>query len=87
MIRNGDFLLREVAGSQVLVPVGAATREFAGIVTLNAVGVQMWNALETEQTVESLVKVLTARYDVSEAQAMADVEKFLKNLETVGAVK
>ncbi len=87
MIRSEDFLLREVAGSQVLVPVGAATREFAGIVTLNAVGVQMWNALETEQTVESLVKVLTARYDVSEAQAMADVEKFLQNLKTVGAVK
>ena len=87
MIRSEDFLLREVAGSQVLVPVGAATRDFAGIVTLNSVGVLLWNALETEQTNESLVKVLTARYDVSEEQAMADVEKFLRNLQEVGAVK
>jgi hypothetical protein len=87
MIRSEDFLLREVAGSQVLVPVGAATREFAGIVTLNAVGVHLWNALQSEQTVESLAKVLTDRYDVSDAQAMADVEKFLQNLKNVGAVK
>ena len=87
MIRSEDFLLREVAGSQVLVPVGAATRDFAGIITLNSVGVLLWNALETEQTKESLVKVLTARYDVSEEQAMADVEKFLRNLQEVGAVK
>lgn len=87
MIRSEDFLLREVAGSQVLVPVGAATRSFAGIITLNSVGVLLWNALETEQTNESLVKVLTARYDVSEKQAMADVEKFLRNLQEVGAVK
>ena len=87
MIRSEDFLLREVAGSQVLVPVGAATRDFAGIVTLNSVGVLLWNALETEQTKESLVKVLTARYDVSEAQAMEDIKKFLQNLQGVGAVK
>lgn len=87
MIRSEDFLLREVAGSQVLVPVGAATREFAGIVTLNAVGVHLWNALQSEQTVESLAKVLTDRYDVSNAQATADVEKFLQNLKNVGAVK
>ncbi|MBE6925259.1 MAG: PqqD family protein [Ruminococcaceae bacterium] len=87
MIRSEDFLLREVAGSQVLVPVGAATRSFAGIVTLNAVGVLLWDALQTQQSEESLVSVLTERYEVSEAQAMADVEKFLQNLKTVGAVK
>ena len=87
MIRSEDFLLREVAGSQVLVPVGAATRDFAGIVTLNSVGVQLWNALETEQTKEGLARILTARYEVSEDQALADVEKFLQNLKNVGAVK
>ena len=87
MIRSKDFLLREVAGSQVLVPVGAATRDFAGIVTLNGAGIHLWNALETEQTKESLVKVLTDRYEVSEKQAMADVEKFLQKLTDVGAVK
>ena len=87
MIRSEDFLLQEVAGSQVLVPVGAATRDFAGIVTLNAAGVKLWHALQTEQSEESLAKVLTDHYAVSDAQAMADIEKFLQKLKNVGAVK
>ena len=86
MIRNENFLLREVAGSQVLVPVGEATSAFAGIVTLNGSGVHLWNALENVQTEDALVAVLLERYDVSEEQATADVEKFIAKLRSVGAV-
>lgn len=87
MIRSEDFLLREVAGSQVLVPVGAAVGEFAGIVTLNGSGVHLWNALETEQTIQSLAAVLMQHYEVSLEQATADAEKFTQKLMEVGAVK
>ena len=87
MIRSEDFLLREVAGSQVLVPVGAAVGEFAGIVTLNGSGVHLWNALETEQTIQSLAAVLMQHYAVSLEQATADAEKFTQKLQEVGAVK
>lgn len=87
MIKNENFLLREVAGSQVLVPVGAAVGEFAGIVTLNEPGVLLWNALQTEQTAETLAEVLMERYAVSQEQAKADAEKFVKKLQEVGAVK
>lgn len=87
MIRNDDFLLREVAGAQVLVPVGEAVDAFAGIVTVNRSGVHLWNALKTEQTMSSLVDVLLERYDVSPEQAAADAEKFIETLRKVGAVK
>ena len=87
MIRSEDFLLREVAGSQVLVPVGAAVGEFAGIVTLNGPGAYLWDALHTEQTIESLAAVLMQRYEVSLEQATADAEKFVRKLQEVGAVK
>lgn len=87
MIRNDNFLLREVAGSQILVPVGAAVETFSGIVTLNASGVHLWNTMETEQTEDSLVNALQQRYDVSGEQASADVEKFVAKLRSVGAIK
>ena len=87
MIRSENFLLREVAGSQVLVPVGTAVGEFAGIVTLNDSGAHLWNALETEQTMETLAGVLMQRYAVSLEQATADAEKFIGKLQEVGAVK
>lgn len=87
MIRNDNFLLREVAGSQVLVPVGEAVGAFSGIVTLNSSGVHLWNVMETEQTESSLVTVLQDRYDVTGEQALADVEKFVAKLRSVGAIK
>ena len=87
MIRNENFLLQEVAGSQILVPVGEAVGEFAGMLTLNGPGVHLWNALEKEQTVSSLASALLDRYDVTWEQASADVEKFIATLRSVGAVK
>lgn len=87
MIRNENFLLREVAGSQVLVPVGEAVGEFAGMLTLSSSGVHLWDALKTEQTLASLTEVLLDRYEVTREQASADVEKFIAKLCSVGAVK
>ena len=86
MVRNPSYLLREVAGSLVLVPVGEATRDFPGMITVNATSAYLWEQLATQQTKESLVAALLARYDVSEAQAKEDVEKFLKTLLLIGAV-
>lgn len=87
MIRNENFLLHTVAGSQVLVPVGEAVGNFAGIVTLNGSGVHLWNVLATEQTEKMLVSALLERYDVSETQAKADVVKFIEKLRSVGAIQ
>ena len=58
MIRNGNYLLRQVADTWVIVPVGQAAVEFAGMVTLNATGAYIWELLEKEQTLESLAEAL-----------------------------
>ncbi len=86
MIRNPDFILREVAGTQVLVPVGEATKNFPGMVTVNATSAFLWEQLETSQTAETLISALTERYNVSREQAAADVAKFLDTLLKIGAI-
>ena len=86
MKRNPNFLMREVAGKQVVVPVGAASVEFAGMINLNAVGSFLWQALETEQTLDTLTAALTGRYEVSAEIARADVEAFVESLAKVGAI-
>lgn len=86
MKRSDNFLLRDVAGSLVIVPVGAAVVAFPGMMTLNATGAYIWELLETEQTVESLVEALTARYDVTREKAKEDVEAFVAKLKPTGAI-
>lgn len=86
MKRNDNFLLRDVAGTLVVVPVGAAVTAFPGMITLNPTGAYIWELLETEQTVQSLVDALVARYEVDEEKARTDVEVFIAKLEPTGAI-
>lgn len=86
MKQSPDFLLRDVADSLVLVPVGAATERFPGMITLNESGKLLWEALATEQTPETLTELLLEQYEVALEQARTDVDAFLKKLCAVGAV-
>lgn len=86
MIRSADFILREVAGSYVVVPVGAAVADFNGMITLNEAGAYLWQALEQEQTLPQLAQVLMFYYEVTEKRALADAEQFVKKLQATGAI-
>ena len=86
MKQNPDYILRTVAGSTVLVPVGDATKDFPGMITMNATSAFLWETLSQSQTAESLMEALCSRYDVTPQQAKEDVDKFLHTLTLVGAV-
>ena len=86
MKRNENFLLRDVAGTMVIVPVGAAVSAFPGMITMNDTAAYLWELLEKEQTVESLAAGLMERYEVDVQKATADVEAFLETLKPTGAI-
>lgn len=86
MKRTPNFLLRDVAGALVIVPVGEAVTAFPGMMTLNATGAYLWELLETEQTVESLAEALVARYEVDMETAKADVEAFVNKIKPTGGI-
>ncbi len=86
MKRNPDYLLRDVAGRLVLVPVGAAARDFPGMITCNETSRFLWELLETDRSEEELTDALLREYNVSPQQAQADVQSFLNTLLVVGAV-
>lgn len=78
-IKEG-FLLRQVGGNHVVVPVGAQSVDFRCLITLNEVGAFLWQKLTADCTVENLVDALLAEYDVTADIATADVERFVASL-------
>lgn len=87
MHRSEEFLLRQAAGLTVIVPVGPAAVRFPGMISVNATGEFLWNALAAEQTLDSLVDALTAEYAVEQEQAQRDVGTFLDTLTRAGALE
>mgnify|MGYP003273388311 CR=1 FL=1 len=79
-IKEG-FLLRKVAGSNVVVPVGEATLDFNGMMSLNETGAFLFQKLMEGIDEESLIEALMAEYDVDKEVAAKDVEEFIAKVE------
>ncbi len=75
------FILREVAGENVVVPSGD-TLNLNMMITLNETGRFLWERLETGAEEADLVNALLGEYDVSEADAKAHVSAFIEKLST-----
>ena len=78
-IKDG-YLLREVAGSNIVVPVGSGNMDFSGVITLNEVGSFIWKQLEKDTTKEEVLNNLLAEYDVDKATAESDIDEFINKL-------
>ena len=74
------FILKNVAGSNIVLPVGAAA-DFNGMITLNESGAFLWKHLEKDTTEAALKEaVLAAFADTEEAYAEECVRDFIKKL-------
>ena len=60
-IKEG-FVLRTIAGSNIVVPVGAASIDFNGMITLNDSGAFLWKELEQGGDADSLTVAGTAAF-------------------------
>ncbi|MBQ1950698.1 MAG: PqqD family protein [Clostridia bacterium] len=78
-IKDG-FVVRQVGGNHIVVPVGSMTVDFNGIITLNETAAFLWGQLQQEHTTDELTELLLAEYDVDKATAEQDVARFLDAL-------
>ena len=84
---NENFVLREVAGSWVVIPIGEKSVDFNGLMNLNESGVLLWRELEKGAEKEDLISALTAEYDVSAEEAGEDIDAFVEVLKKAGCLE
>ena len=84
-IKEG-YMVREVAGTAVVVPITADTT-FHGMLKLNGTGRFLWEKLTSETDRESLIAALLAEYEVTEEVAAQGVDAFLATLEKLNVLE
>lgn len=77
-----EFVLREIAGEHILIPVGETAQKLHGMLNLSESGLLLWNTLQEERTEEELVEALLVEYEVD--RATADVRAFIGQMEKSG---
>ena len=83
---NEEFVLRQVADTWVVMPLGQTSVDFSGMLTLNETGAILWQALENGGDRLALAKALTNEYDVAEEEVLADVDAFIAKLQEIGCI-
>lgn len=75
-----ELIKRNIAGDVILVPMGSASLDLKGLITLNEAAEVIWDALPEAESVDDLVKAITEVYDVDVETAAQDVNALLEKL-------
>ncbi len=70
------FLLREIDGEYLLVPLGDGNEQFTSLITLNETGAFIWKRLEQNKTTDDIAKDMIKDYHVTFEKARADILRF-----------
>lgn len=84
---NENFILKTIAGSPVVVPVGDAVNSIKGMITLNGSAEVIWKCLENGDEPEEILSHLKSKYDAPEELLKKDLDAFIKKLEGLGIVE
>lgn len=77
---HGEFVVRQIMENTVAIPVGQTALLLNGMILLNDVSKTIWECLEHQTDLESIVTALTDRFEVSPEEARADTLDFLNQL-------
>lgn len=81
-----EFVLREIAGDFVLVPVGKTVGEYPGLFPVTETAAEVWNFLPEAQSRDDIVNFLYDKYDAEKSVIENDVDDFLSRLSDFGII-
>ena len=82
-----QLVKRNIAGDVILVPVGDASLEIKGLLTLNETGAEVFRRLQEGTDREALLAALAAEYDVPRPELEADVDELLDRFRELAILK
>ena len=85
---KNTIVLRNLAGSNVVVPVGNDLVDFNGMITLNETGAFLWKCLTEHKTHDELTEALMNEYTgVEKEEAGKDIDEFIAVLDKNGILE
>lgn len=75
------FILKNIADSYVVVPIGENLVDFSAMITINDTGAFIWQLLEKGSDIDSIVSSMCSEFAIDESTARLDCEEFIKILE------
>ena len=81
------FILRDLVGEKVLMPVGDNIGRFGGTLLMNALSAFIWEALQMPVSRDELLRAILDTYDVDERTAAEDLDRTLAEMDAMGILE
>ena len=86
MKAKSGFILRNIVGEHMLMPVDDNIGKFDGTVLFNDVSAFIWEKMKEPVSRDDLLKAILDEYEVDEATAAADLDNVLKKFEELDII-
>ena len=78
---SSNYVIREIAGDYIIVPIGQAVFDFQGLITVNEIGAFIWKLLqENDLTLNEIETAIKDEYEVEPSIVKKDVIDFFNQL-------
>lgn len=78
-IKEG-FILKDVAGSKIVIATGQARLSFNGVITFNSVGAEIFDLLDGTNSPEAIVAKIAEEYGVESQRVKQDFDALVDKL-------
>ena len=85
--KEPSIVYREIAGEAILVPIRRNVADMESVYTLDSVGADIWKLIDGDRTLPDILDVLLGEYDVEADVLSRDLDEFIEQLESVGAIR
>ena len=86
MKTHPDFILRQIAGENILVPCGEAAKRLNGLINLNSTAAFIWQNLNDAKDLDELTARVMENFEIDEETARRDVNGLTAELILMGMV-
>lgn len=84
-IKDG-FILKDVAGSNIVIATGERKMSFNGVMTFNEVGAEVFKLLDGTNTVEAITEKIAADYNTDIGTVKKDVNTLIEKMKRYGLI-
>ena len=82
------FVLREVMGQTIAVPVGENSKNFHGMIKLNETGADIWRGVADGLSEEEIAKAIVEKYsEVDMEEALSATKNLITQMKDAGILE
>ena len=81
---NNNFILKELAGEYMIIPLSSSNVNISKILNINETGAFIFKCLENNDDVTTIISKMKNEYDIEEELLKNDVLEFIEKLKKLG---